>query len=143
MLHQINNLERIKKMKTKKLKRAATSQAEVNPTENVKAEVKTSKTRTPNAPKEETLDNANAANTAKKITDKKDLKYVYPKDQDTLEKRKKFRAKVRAEINKIEKLLAKLKNSELPEDMELYNAEYSKLEKVRSRYYTKEYLATL
>lgn len=97
--------------------------------------------------REKVIDSSNAIQTAKKlekkITEKKDLKYLYSPDDDTLAKRKKFRTKVRAELKKIEKLLAKLKSSELPEDLELYAAEYKKLEKLRSRYYTKEYLATI
>lgn len=138
-------------MATKKIKTVVTPKAgdttkkSVTSRKTVKTSAKAEKALTND--REKVIDSSNAIQTAekleKKITEKKDLKYLYSPDDDTLAKRKKFRAKVRAEVKKIEKLLAKLKSSELPEDMELYAAEYKKLEKLRSRYYTKEYIATI
>ena len=48
-------------------------------------------------------DKASAAAVVRRITDKKDLTYIYPKDADTLEKRKAFRAKTRKKIKSLEK----------------------------------------
>lgn len=140
-------------MATKKIKTAVTPKAgdttkkPVTSRKTVKTSAKAKAEKALTNDREKVIDSSNAIQTAekleKKITEKKDLKYLYSPDDDTLAKRKKFRAKVRAEVKKIEKLLAKLKSSELPEDMELYAAEYKKLEKLRSRYYTKEYIATI
>jgi len=67
------------------------------------------------------LNKANAVATVKEITDKKDLKYIYPEDQNTLEKRKKFRAGVRAKIRSFEKQVKKL--------MDIPEAELTKSQK--------------
>jgi hypothetical protein len=74
--------------------------------------------------KDKKLDDKTAAVTAKEITDKKDLKYIYPKDATDLEKRKKFRTQCRAKMNSFKKLVLKLEASELPEDKILLEEKY-------------------
>ena len=44
----------------------------------------------------------------KKITDKKDLKYNYPKSCDDLKSRKKFRHQVRAKVQQLGKKVAQI-----------------------------------
>ena len=56
--------------------------------------------------KEKALDQVNKAVITKKITDKKDLKYIYPEDCIDLPSRKAFRTRVRA---KLEQLTRKVK----------------------------------
>lgn len=50
----------------------------------------------------------NKAEVAKAITDKKDLKYIYPKGCTQLGQRKKFRHQTRAKIKQFENAIAKL-----------------------------------
>jgi vacuolar-type H+-ATPase subunit H len=55
-------------------------------------------------------DNENLAAATKKITDKKDLKYLYPADCDTLPKRKQFRQKARTRVESLIKDIRKTKD---------------------------------
>ena len=63
------------------------------------------KTKVKKSAKKVKADKATAAAITKKITDKKDLTYMYPADCDTLEKRKAFRAKTRKKLASLEKNL--------------------------------------
>lgn len=78
------------------------------------------------------LDDANAASVTKKaITEKKDLKYIYPKEADDIPKRKAFRAEVRRKIAAFEKELGKLQYSKLEEDQELFEKKSEQYHKYR------------
>jgi hypothetical protein len=45
----------------------------------------------------------------KKVTEKKDLLYIYPTEADTLEKRKKFRSQTRAKLKRLTRALKQAK----------------------------------
>lgn len=107
-------------MKKNKSQRAAAKVAAVTPKEEPKAstpavepakEVKPKKEKTQ---AEKDLNKVNATGTVKTITDKKDLKYIYPEETNTLELRKKFRAGIRAKIKSFMKQVTTLTN--IPED---------------------------
>jgi endo-alpha-1,4-polygalactosaminidase (GH114 family) len=57
--------------------------------------------------KDKKVDEENIKNVEKKITDKKDLLYIYPQNCDTLPERKKFRHSVRRKVRAFEKKIAK------------------------------------
>lgn len=88
-------------------------------TEPKKEEPKAKTAKAPKVKEDKTLTAQNAASVAKKITDQKDLKYIYPEDCDTLAKRKTFRAECRRKLGAFEKQIAKLQASELKEDQKL------------------------
>lgn len=56
------------------------------------------------------------------ITDKKDLKYIYPEDATDIASRKQFRTKVRREKKRLEKQLLQAKKGKL-EDVTVEQAE--------------------
>lgn len=93
-----------------KKKKKKTTVAQAEPEVAVKTKTKKGK-----------LDEANALSVTKKaITEKKDLKYIYPTEADDIPKRKKFRAEVRRKVRAMEKDLFKLQASKNKEDQELY-----------------------
>ena len=72
-------------------------------------------------------DKATATAVVKKITDRKDLTYNYPKEADSLEKRKAFRAKCRKKVKSLEKnlrLITKGKREGKVKDAEKELAEF-------------------
>lgn len=102
----------------------------------VEAKAKTKKKANTEEPlpkaKAKKLDDANAASVTKKaITEKKDLKYIYPKAADDIPKRKAWRAEVRRKIAAFEKELGKLQYSKLEEDQELYEKKREDYDKYR------------
>ena len=62
-----------------------------------------------NATKKASADQRTKDAVIKKITDKKDLKYNYPKSCDNLKGRKKFRHQVRAKVVQLNKQIVKIK----------------------------------
>lgn len=95
-------------------KAAATStpQAKGITSPEVKTPAPAKEVKTPKAKNEaeKHLDKVNATGTIKKITDKKDLKYKYPEEANTLELRKKHRAGIRAKIKAFMKTTTTLMN---------------------------------
>lgn len=57
------------------------------------------------------LNGKTAEEAVKKISEKKDLKYKYPADMDSLSKRKVFRAEVRRKLKAFEKSVNKLQDA--------------------------------
>lgn len=111
----------------KKKKKKVTSEKAPEPTTTVKKKKKSTVK----------VDDANAASvTRKAITDKKDLKYIYPTDADDIAKRKKFRAEVRRKVRALEKELYKLQMSKAKEDQELYLIKNEQYEKYCGEVYT-------
>lgn len=103
-------------------------------------EIKNGTPATP-APKEEKsgkakLNEVNATGVVKEITDKKDLKYIYPEDAKSLELRKKFRTGVRAKIKSYMKQVTKLTNISENERTPEQNKELIKAEKEFTKYST-------
>lgn len=130
-------------MATLKIKAKKTAQAAVNATEEKKAttakattKAKATDAKAKVAKQNAQLDQKNAEAEVKKITNKKDLKYKYPKDADDLRKRKKFRAEVRGTLRRLEKEIKKLEVSKLPEDMELCVKKTEELERYMRKHLT-------
>lgn len=115
-----------KERRAERLAKAATAKTEVKP------EGKASKT----------LTNANATKVVASITEKKDLKYIYPAECETggskdelLERRKKFRAGVRRTIASFEKKVKNLMSDEKSDQKEI-----DKVEKEYKKYAKAVYL---
>lgn len=89
----------------------------------------------PTTEKEKSLDKKTAIAVVKSITEVKDLKYIYPADVDSLDKRKKFRAEVRRKIAAQEKEIAKLAASDLPEDQKLLESKSKAYDKYAKTVY--------
>ena len=77
-----------------------------------------SKASTPKKSKKADLKNANSQEVAAQITEKKDLKYIYPEDatvgktkEEIIAKRKKFRQKVRLTLKRLSKELKRAKKA--------------------------------
>lgn len=78
---------------------------------------KMTKEKLKNLVKTAKLDKANNLAIGKKITDKKDLAYIYPADCDNLEKRKAFRAHVRKKLKRLERKLNRISKGKLEGDV--------------------------
>jgi hypothetical protein len=75
--------------------------------------------------KKEQSDAASTEAVVKKITEKKDLKYKYPKEVDSLDERKKFRHTVRRKINAFLKELKLVKAGKREGDFEKIEKEFN------------------
>lgn len=69
--------------------------------------------------KQQRQDAANKSDIAKKITDRKDLMYIYPEEINTLALRKKFRTAARRKVESYLKQVKAVKNGKGPEGVKL------------------------
>ena len=105
-------------MNKKQKRELAKAEAAKAATQSKKVENPVTAPKEPKAKKEpvskegkEKLNGETAKAVVKKITEKKDLKYKYPNDIDTLPKRKTFRAEVRRKLEAFRKSVIKLETA--------------------------------